>query len=211
VNLATAPEFREIDANAPEFRSALTMAGIILEGVSTSFSVYSHHSHDAVVISDGQVLFEQMVADGQLKLYPLEMAEAMKRGKPSCWAFTLGDDGKAAVHVLRYADNALFERAGVNPERFRDELQYVAEAFVAEGIHEMLEINISSYLFPVPEGHLTRELTFWGGFHLVDRVPTPEAILRGDWSEAACWSFSEKQPVVTGWCSDGNGGGPTHR
>ena len=220
MNLAAAPDFGDIDANASEFRQGITMAGIILEGVSTSFGVYSRHSHErAVIVKPGQVLFEQLMADGTLKLFPLDLAEAKLRGKPSCWAFAPSENGEVIVHELRYADVRLHERAGIDVTavEFRADLRRVANAFVAEQLHGILEVNITCYLFAPPTGHLTRERTFGAtgnevtGHHIVDFAPTPSAVLEGDWSEAACWSFRGKRPVVTGWCWSDTVQGVNHK
>lgn len=208
MSLATAPEFRNVDANAPEFREALTTWGTVSDGISTRFSAYSHHSHDGVTVMDGQVLFEERRSDGQLKLYPLNKAEAMRRGLPSCWAFTPDENGKAKIHVLRYADNALFEgvKIDVNSAEFLAELQKMGDALVAANIHDKLELTVIGHLFAPPAGMLTRERTFSGGHHLVDFVPIPPEIMEGDWRQAACWSLDgERKPVVTGVCdADGD-------
>ncbi len=140
------------------------MAGIILEGVGTSFNAYPRHRHDAVVVVAGQVLIEMpVIIDGKpkLKVFPVDEAEAKMLGKPSVWAFALGKNGEAEVYVLRYASNALFEGKNVDVDsaEFQAELQRAANAFVAKGIHELVELNIISYLFPPPVGMLTRERT----------------------------------------------------
>lgn len=205
MSLAIPPEFREMSAGTPECRSALMMAGIILDAADTSFETYPRHCHDDVVVANGQVLFEMLViVNGQrkLKVFPMDEARAKKLGKPSVWAFAPGENGEAKIYVLRYAANALYEGRGVDVESaaFQIELRRMANAFVAEGIHELLELNLVGYLFPPPAGMLTRERTF-DGYHLVDHAPIPSEILAGDWTQAACFSFRDRQPVVTGWCA----------
>lgn len=203
--LATPPDFTEIDANGPELRMALTMAGIILDGREFKLNVYSRHSHRAVPIGDGQVIFEEQVTTGdlpELKLYPLAEAEAAEIGKPSCWAFVPGEGGNPAeVVTLRYASNALHESSGIDvlSPQFQAELEAIASAFVAERIHETLELNATGYLFPAPAGMITSESTYHG-YHKVAFIKLPGDIKRGDWSSAACWGFKNRQPVVTGRC-----------
>jgi hypothetical protein len=193
VGLTEAPEFTEVDANGVEFRQALVVAGGILTsgGASLDFSVYSRHCHAKVPVEAGEVLFEELVGSDEISLYPLGEREAAERGLPSCWGFAPGEGGRAVTVVLRYADKRLHERGGIDvtSEQFRVRLAKIADAFVAAGIHRVLELNVAGRLFPAPEGYLTREDTV--GIRrqrLTFDVPLL-ALVDGDWSQAACWSF----------------------
>lgn len=205
--LSTAPEFADIDPNSPEFRKVLTAAMEILVRYETRFGVYSHHSHDEVKVGLNQVVFERRdSASDQLKLQALDEHRAAELGKPSCWAFVPGgDNGLAEVVVLRYAENSLHEGAAIDVESagFRSVLQEIADAFVAAGIHEAVELNIAAgYLFVAPEGHVTREDTIALGLQTLKFVETPADILAGDERSAACWVAGARgEPVVTGICT----------
>ena len=202
--LTTAPVFADIDPNSPEFRKVLSKAMEILVSHETRFGVYSHHSHDEVKVGLSEVVFEQKDGD-QLRLCVLDEAKAAELGKPSCWAFLPGD-GSAEVVVLRYAEKALHDAAEIDvaSAEFQAELQEVADAFVAAGIHKAVELNISAgYLFVPPAGFVTREDTVAQGLQTLRFVEPPADILAGDKEGlAACWVADAKgEPVVMGWCT----------
>lgn len=216
MTLAPAPEFWEIDPNSGAFRVALNAANDAMEGIETIFNVYSRHKHEdiGVVVGNKQILFEQQLTDGELKLFPLDLAEAATRGKPSCWAFSIGENSGTEIHVLRYADHMLHEQSGIDVEStaFQTDLRQVADAFVTANLQEILEVNVASYLFPTPAGILTRERTLAEGYHLVDFIPMTPEIEAGDWNSAACWGFGERKPTVTGICwTEGDSNDPKHR
>jgi hypothetical protein len=194
-----APHISEVDPNSKEFRAALAAAGLILAG--SGLSVYSHHQH--YPLGDGEILFEERVMPGELALYPTSEAEAIANGLPSCWAFA--PDG--SVEVLRYASRELHMGSGIDvtSQQFQAQLAEIGLAFAAAGLHETLEVNISSYLFPHGDETLTIETTDESArTQRVTIGDMPDAVRNGDWSTVACWSFREGVPVVSGACTIGD-------
>jgi|GEM_PF-2397076 len=206
--LEPAPDFTEIDANSGSFRDALFTAISILTSLETKFGTYSRHSHRQVPVSEDQVIFEEVDRNSdepKLLLYPLDEVAATQRGLPSTWAFAPGADGSAEVVVLRYAERALHDAADIDvaSDNFRAMLQAIGDAFVAAGIHTMLELNVTAgYLFAAPEGHVTCEDMVSSELQTLRFIKTPDHILTGDWHLAACWMANAEQvPAVMGVCN----------
>ena len=201
--LTASPHISQVHPNSPEFRAALITAGTIVAG--TPFSVYSRHHHYPT--TDREVLFEELVVPGTLALYPVTLDEATVRGLPSCW----GVSADGAVIVLRYADRRLHKQSNIDvtAPAFLAELDKIAQAFAAAGLHNTFELNIAQYLFSPGEGQVTYEVTDEATrYQTVTFVPTPPEVLAGDWSSVACWKFDTSgRPMVAGVCviEDENG------
>lgn len=205
--IKTAPSFADVDANASDFRRPLETAMLILFGTGTRFGTYSHHSHPEMEVGPNQVIFTQPASNEPSKLLqtPMDEKQAATFGKPSTWAFRPGENGVAEVIVMRYSAHALHEDSSIDVESqaFLDELQAIADEFVAAGIHEHVEVNVEAgYLFVAPEGFLTREDTIGIGVQTLTFVPITEEILSGNERSAACWMPNTKgEPMVTGICT----------
>jgi hypothetical protein len=190
------PHIRDVNPNSPGFRAALDKACEILSGKKQS--VYSHHLH--YEMRDGEIVFVEPVSPGELALYPLPEREAAKKGLPSVWAFER--DGTAVA--LRYAHSDLHERSDIDVASEQFQLAEIGRAFAARGLHKILELTIDPHLFPAGSGQVACEVTdTQKRCQRVTLIPQPDAIRNGNWARAACWSFNDGQPIVTGICIDG--------
>jgi hypothetical protein len=178
---------------------ALAGARPILAGTALDLRVYSRHVHFPLV--QGEVIFEEPVSGGEmLELSPLAEDEAIARGGlPSCW----GVDPDGSVSILRYASSEMHDRSAIDVEStsFLVELYRVAAAFAAAGLHKMLELNLSAYLFPGLAGQVTLELTDEAArTQLVGHVPSGTEGLTDE--SAACWGLNPEGGLrITGYCA----------
>jgi hypothetical protein len=190
-SVIAAPHITAVDPNREDFRTALDAAGPIVKG--TPFTVYS--------AGLGEVLFEELVAPGELAMYPVPEAEAIRNGLPSCWSITC--DGN--VTALRYADRRLHAASGIDvtDPQFLMQLTQVAAAFADAGLHETLELNVAGYLFPPGNDQVTLETTDETSRRQIIRlIPMPDHIRTGKWGAAACFGFdADGRPHVMGLCA----------
>jgi hypothetical protein len=201
--IVSTPHISEVDPNSQSFRDALAQMGAVLQDVRPTFQPNAYSAHRHFPIGEDEVMFEELVMPGELAIDPLTRDEAAQRGLPSCWTFE--HDG--TPFALRYADQALHQGCGIDvtSAAFRGELAEFGRAFVAEGLHRTLELNLAGYLFPVGDGKLTFETTDVGTRHQrVTTGPMTNEIASGDWAKAACFRFDKSgEPAVSGVCSGG--------
>lgn len=194
------PHISAVSPNSPEFRAALAKAKVIVAG--SGLNVHSRHWHFETGVDE--VLFEELVLPGELAQYPLSVAEAVENGLPSCWAF--GFDG--SVMVERYASRELHLGSGIDvtSSPFQAQLAQIGRAFVAAGLHTVLEVSIADCLFPTNgEGTVTIEETdVEARRQRVTVVPMTDAVRNGDWATIAGWGFtSQGELVPTRACTTG--------
>jgi hypothetical protein len=173
MELAKVPPISKVYPNSLPFRRGLGKAYDILVG--TGLGTYSNHYHPEMKVKPGYVVFEELISPDELALYPLLEEEAAKRGRPSCWA---ADSRSGEAGVLRYADNRLHERSGIDvtSRSFLDQLVRSSKAFVEQGLHSILTINVANLLFSPGEGNLTCEETL-EGIQKVTIIRTPREVL----------------------------------
>jgi hypothetical protein len=195
MSVATAPHIRDVRPNSPEFRAALDTAGGTLRG--SDLGVFSHHRHYPF---DGVLLVEQ-VLPGELAMYPVSEAQAIRVGLPFCWGIT----PEGTVDVLRYTTRGLHGASGldVTSSRFQAELARAAKALAAAGLEEVLELNIASCLFPHAADTVWVERTDEASKRQrLTLEPMPDAVKNGNWATAAAWRFTPQgMPIVAGTCT----------